>query len=91
MLVRRFFVVPAFEIYGGVAGLYDLGPSTTELRNNFLSMWRQHFVVAEDMLEIMCTNIVPDKVLQASGHVARFADVMVKDTKTESASEQISL
>lgn len=81
VLVRRFFVVPAFEIYGGVAGLYDLGPSTTELRNNFLSMWRQHFVVAEDMLEIMCTNIVPDKVLQASGHVARFADVMVKDTK----------
>ena len=81
MLIRRFFIVPAFEIYGGVAGLYDLGPSATELRNNFLSLWRQHFVVAEDMLEIMCTNIVPDKVLQASGHVARFADVMVKDTK----------
>lgn len=81
VLVRRFFVVPAFEIYGGVAGLYDLGPSATELRNNLLSIWRQHFVVAEDMLEVMCTNIVPDKVLQASGHVARFADVMVKDTK----------
>lgn len=81
VLVRRFFVIPAFEIYGGVAGLYDLGPSATELRNNLLNLWRQHFIVAEDMLEVMCTNIVPEKVLQASGHVARFADVMVKDVK----------
>lgn len=26
LLKRRFFYTPAFEIYGGVAGLYDYGP-----------------------------------------------------------------
>jgi hypothetical protein len=26
MLKRRMFFVPAFEIYGGVAGFYDFGP-----------------------------------------------------------------
>jgi glycyl-tRNA synthetase len=29
LLKRRFFVTPAFEIYGGVAGLYDYGPPGT--------------------------------------------------------------
>lgn len=26
LLKRRFFIVPSFEIYGGVGGLYDYGP-----------------------------------------------------------------
>jgi hypothetical protein len=26
LLKRRFFITPSFEIYGGVAGLYDYGP-----------------------------------------------------------------
>lgn len=26
-LTRRFFLAPSFEIYGGVAGLFDLGPN----------------------------------------------------------------
>lgn len=29
LIKRRFFVVPAFEIYGGVGGLYDFGPPGT--------------------------------------------------------------
>lgn len=33
LLKSRFFVSPAFEIYGGVAGLYDYGPPGTSLRN----------------------------------------------------------
>jgi glycyl-tRNA synthetase len=31
------------------------------------------------MLEISCTNITPESVLKASGHVDRFTDLMVKD------------
>jgi glycyl-tRNA synthetase len=26
LMAQRFFIAPSFEIYGGVAGLYDLGP-----------------------------------------------------------------
>ena len=29
-----------------------------------------------------CTNLTPEAVLKTSGHVDRFADYMVKDTKT---------
>lgn len=37
------------------------------------------------MLEIGCTNITPATVLKASGHVERFSDLMVKDTKNGNA------
>lgn len=33
------------------------------------------------MLELNCTCLTIDKVLQTSGHVAKFADYMVKDVK----------
>ena len=32
------------------------------------------------MLEVDCTVLTPETVLDASGHVSRFADLMVKDT-----------
>jgi glycyl-tRNA synthetase len=34
------------------------------------------------MLEVGCSNIVLDEVLKTSGHVDKFADFMVKDSKT---------
>ena len=34
----------------------------------------------EQMLEVDCTVLTPEAILDASGHVARFADLMVKDT-----------
>eukprot|EP00744_Colponema_vietnamica_P006684 GILI01009689.1.p1 GENE.GILI01009689.1~~GILI01009689.1.p1 ORF type:complete len:623 (+),score=126.06 GILI01009689.1:60-1928(+) len=79
---RRFFFGPAFEPYGGTAGLYDLGPPMCAMKSNFLSYWRQHFVLEENMCEIDTTNLTPDNVFIASGHVARFNDVMVRDTVT---------
>lgn len=82
VLTRKFFVIPSFEIYGGIAGLYDYGPPGCALQQNILSIWRQHFVLEEDMLELDCTNLTPESVLQTSGHVERFADYMVKDTVT---------
>ncbi|KAI8920193.1 hypothetical protein DFJ77DRAFT_507576 [Powellomyces hirtus] len=82
LLLKRFFYAPSFEIYGGIAGLYDYGPPGCALQNNILSLWRQHFILEEDMLEVECTNLTPEAVLKTSGHVERFADYMVKDTVT---------
>jgi len=45
-------------------------------------MWRNHFILEEDMLELTCTCMTLGDVLQTSGHVAKFADFMVKDLKT---------
>lgn len=82
LLLKRFFYAPAFEIYGGVAGLYDYGPPGSALQANIIAEWRKHFIVEESMLELDTTIMTPEKVFVASGHVAKFADWMVKDSKT---------
>ena len=53
---RRLFYTPAFDIYGGVSGLYDYGPPGTALTNNIVDIWRKHFVLKENMLESMRTR-----------------------------------
>lgn len=83
VLKRRFFVIPAFEIYNnGVAGLYDYGPTGCALKNNIEAYWREHFILEESMLEITGTCLTPEVVLKASGHVERFTDYAVRDLKT---------
>ncbi|PFH33530.1 glycyl-tRNA synthetase [Besnoitia besnoiti] len=82
LLKRRFFVVPSYEIYGGVGGLYDFGPPGCALKAAVEQLWRQHFVLAEDMLEVSGPCLTPHIVLKTSGHVDRFTDLMVKDTVT---------
>ena len=82
LLKRRMFLIKSFEIYGGVAGFFDFGPPGCALKSNLLSLWKRHFVLNEGMLEIECTNLTAEEVLQTSGHVERFTDLMVKDTKT---------
>ncbi|KAG2004552.1 glycyl-tRNA synthetase [Coprinopsis cinerea AmutBmut pab1-1] len=82
LLNRRFFYAPAFEIYGGVAGLYDYGPSGSALQANIISEWRKHFVVHDGMFELDTTILTPAAVLETSGHVAQFTDWVVKDAKS---------
>jgi glycyl-tRNA synthetase len=82
LLKRKFFYTQSFEIYGGVSGFYDYGPLGCALKQNVETLWRNHFVLEEDMLEVGCSNIVLDEVLKTSGHVDKFADFMVKDSKT---------
>jgi len=79
---RRFIFGQAFELYGGVSGLYDFGPVGCMLKNNMIAEWRRHFIMFDQMLEIDCTMLTPAPVLKTSGHVERFADFMVKDVKT---------
>ncbi|BCS03916.1 glycine--tRNA ligase [Aspergillus luchuensis] len=82
MLRRRLFYTPSFEIYGGVSGLYDYGPPGCAVLNNIVDLWRKHFVLEEDMLEVDCTMLTPHEILKTSGHVDKFADWMCKDPKT---------
>ncbi|KAK4196737.1 putative glycyl-tRNA synthetase [Triangularia verruculosa] len=81
MLRRRLFYTPSFEIYGGVSGLYDYGPPGCALQANVIDLWRKHFILEEDMLEVDCTVLTPHDVLKTSGHVDKFADWMCKDPK----------
>jgi glycyl-tRNA synthetase len=76
------FFTQAFEIYGGVAGLFDYGPPLCALQANFVDYWRKFFVIEEGMLEIEPTILTPHAVLKTSGHVDKFADWCCKDPKT---------
>ena len=62
--------------------MYDYGPPGSSLQANIINEWRKHFIVEEGMLELDTTIMTPAPVFETSGHVARFADWMVKDTKT---------
>uniref|UniRef100_A0A1I7XZL0 Glycine--tRNA ligase n=1 Tax=Steinernema glaseri TaxID=37863 RepID=A0A1I7XZL0_9BILA len=81
LLKRRFFYDQSFAIYGGVTGLYDFGPMGCSMKKNMLDLWRRHFVLEDEMLEVECSALTPEPVLKASGHVERFADWMVKDVE----------
>ena len=78
LVKRKMFVVSAFEIHGGVGGLFDLGPASCALKANILDVWRKHFVLEENMLEMECTCLTPEVVLKTSGHVDKFTDFMVR-------------
>ena len=82
LLRRRLFYTPSFEIYHGPAGLYDYGPPGCSLQANIIDLWRKHFVLEEDMMEVDCTMLTPHEVLKTSGHVDKFADWMCKDPKS---------
>ena len=72
-------MIQSGEIYGGSAGFYDFGPNGTKLKNNLVAQWRKYFVLGrEDVLEMESSIITPKKVFEASGHLAKFSDFMVK-------------
>ncbi len=73
---RRGFIWPSFELYGGVAGMYDYGPLGCALRNNIVEMWRAIYKGREGFVEIDSETVNPREVLAASGHVENFADLI---------------
>jgi glycyl-tRNA synthetase len=74
---RRGFIWPAYEIYGGIAGLYDYGPLGTAMKNNIIDVWRRAYTLGEGFVEIDSDTIGPEAVFKASGHVDQFADKLV--------------
>ncbi len=79
---RRGFFWPSYEIYGGVGGLYDLGPLGALLKQRIMEKWRKWFIQKHQhmVVEIETPVIMPSKVLEASGHVESFTDPIVECT-----------
>ena len=79
---RRGFVMPGSEIYGGLGGIYDLGPYGTALKNNIKSLWWKKFVDnRSDVVGIESAILMNRQVWQASGHEAGFIDELVECKK----------
>ncbi len=75
---RRGFLFPGSEIYGGLANTWDYGPLGSELKKKIKDLWWKNFVTSRaDMVGIDAAVVSSEKIWQASGHVAGFADAMV--------------
>jgi glycyl-tRNA synthetase len=83
--LRRGFINPSYEIYGGVSGFYDYAPLGAALKKNLEDIWRRYFVVEEGFFEISSPTISPEDVFIASGHVSNFVDPLVSCEKCGSA------
>src|SRR3989338_4787397 len=70
---RRGFVFPGSEIYGGIGGIYDLGPLGVELAGNIKSAWWGNIVRKRDNIVGLDASILMNqKVWLTSGHVESF-------------------
>ena len=78
LLKRRGFIWgPSPEIYGGLAGFYSYGPAGMALKNNILNLFRKE-LRAYGFGEVECPTIMPEIVWEASGHLERFIDPVIK-------------
>ena len=82
LALERGFYFPSCEVYGDAqAGFWEYGPSGVSLKNKFLELWRRELVRRDQMIEIDGSQIMSQSVFEASGHLASFADPIIKCTK----------
>ncbi len=80
--VRRGFVWPAADLYGGFAGFYDYGHLGARLKRKWEDLWLATFLRLGDNYHLIdTTTILPEAALRASGHVDHFTDILVACTK----------
>lgn len=79
---RRGFFWISSEIYGGFGGFYEYGHVGTLLKRKLENLWRKYFLsLDENFFEIETSNIMPEKVFVASGHLKNFVDPIAKCKK----------
>jgi len=81
---RRGFFWPGSGIYNPIAGFWHYGPVGLMLKKKIEHEWRQCFVKDENHYEVEGTNIMPEAVFVASGHVKGFSDPLVQCRKCKS-------
>lgn len=62
IISSRFFIQQNLCL--GVTGLYDYGPMGCAMKANMIDLWRNHFVLEENMLEVDCSVLTPEPVLK---------------------------
>lgn len=76
---RRGFVFQNSEIYGGLNGVWDLGPLGVLLANNIKNEWWKSMVLSRDDIVGLDSSILSHpKVWEASGHIKSFTDPLVE-------------
>jgi len=76
---RRGFVFQNSEIYGGVNGIWDLGPLGVALANNIKKEWWNSMVISRnDVVGFDSSILSSPKVWEASGHLKSFTDPLIE-------------
>ncbi len=89
---RRGFIFPSSEIYGGFAGVYDLGPFGVELANNIKAQWWQKMVYdRDDIVGLDSSIFMSPRIWEASGHTKGFSDPLTecKECGTRSRADKM--
>jgi len=85
LALERGVYFPRCEVYADAqAGFWEYGPAGVSLKNKFLELWRRELVRRDKMIEIDGSQIKSSSVCDASGHLTRFADPIVRCTKCTS-------
>ena len=80
--VRRGFLWPAADLYGGFAGFYDYGHLGAPMKRNWENAWLEAFLGLDEHYHLIDATIaLPEAPLKASGHVENFNDLLVRCTK----------
>ena len=83
--LRRGFIFPSSEIYGGISGFYDYGHLGTLMRKKWENAWRRHYLgLNPNFFEIDATHIMPKNVFVGSGHLENFNDPLTECEKCHS-------
>jgi glycyl-tRNA synthetase len=79
LALERGFYFPSCEIYGDAhAGFWEYGPTGTNMKNNFIELWRRELLRRDDMIEIDGSQTMSKSVFVASGHLDNFTDPIIK-------------
>jgi glycyl-tRNA synthetase len=75
---RRGFIYPSAEIYGGLNGVYDVGPLGATLKNNIRRLWSQSLEEFPGEILFMEGALLGSEAMwKASGHLDNFHDPLV--------------
>ncbi|MGC2310473.1 MAG: glycine--tRNA ligase [Candidatus Babeliaceae bacterium] len=75
---RRGFVYPSAEIYGGLNGVYDVGPLGVMFKNNIRAAWSRSLQEFQgEILYLEGALLGPEALWKASGHIDNFHDPLV--------------
>jgi glycyl-tRNA synthetase len=79
---RRGFFWQNSLIHGAISGFYDYAHLGASLKRKWENEWRGFFIGLDDNFhEIQVTQIMPEGVFKASGHLESFIDPIVKCKK----------
>ncbi len=76
---RRGFIFPGSEIYGGLAGTWDYGPTGALMKKNLKDLWWKEMVqLREDVVGVDAAIFMNPKAWEASGHLEAFTDPLIE-------------